>query len=1378
MKTPNKLIHLSTVLSLSGFILFSNQNCGMEVASQRQQPASPFEESKVLFSEQFAVTQRLADPNGNDLSDSATLPAGTELAVLVKDACIRARQASPHATPFWIDSYINSSTPLSGDGAVFSETAVGVVTRGVLTVGQLRQTALLDSCIIGLSNTTKINFRTPVSGNSTAANIMGSLRFTQADQFFAAQIPASVKVRVAILDSGLHSQNAALVSKVDPAYQNFYNLHSRISGTGSTSNYNDEFGTGTQLASLIAGDAPKNFNGFVSRNIVLLPIKIMRTNSQPVTSSTYVNAIKLAVNMQADVINLASSDATSCDPMLGHAMLQATRRNAFLVMSAGDNIEPDRRRPRRVGEVRTVKDNGPLFSGATASPGCWGRYLKGAITVSAASIDGRRLSSFSNWGADGIELAAPGESIAAIHNNGARVVSDSIELPTAMVTSAVALTIAFHKAKRWFYDPWLVEDVLINASPVKAELVSRVRLGKWLDFLSLSNYLERLQTLTPEQRLAESSDNPELNGGWNAESAVAANLISIDVYAKNPIIQTGRRIQLNTVAYYSDAVIKVITQDTTTYSSSAPTIASVNAQGVVTALRAGNASITASYQGRTATASLSIVDYDVIHGPGADLVDLDFELAGIDQNCPVGASASNQWIRLNPRAVFADGGSIPLSSTTVSFVSPGAPETISFITDSHLFTNNWYGGRTYSVIGLYRGRQKRVDVVAPRAPYRQTLLQFKDRVEGSGTLVNDGGVISIAQHKGLRLTPRIIVNDDCFHFPASGDRSLPTNQWFTSTDPALQAVLNTYTSSSQPLDLKSLQVNRNYSLTVNFGTYRGNGVQENVGTRNYTLRVTPMDVRDVHLTSWTGQQLTLDPFPRGISNMVGLQVEDETGYRTSVDPADFSVQFFNASGVRMKHSEAATGTDINDSFSTFTLALYPSTRDAQRVRMDVLHRPSGFRKQFNLNVAALNMNYAEKRTIAQFNWNNFAFPAAVAGCPQGANSPLVGQGTVESPIVVCSPQQLIEVGSRTTDLRTAPHVRIGADLNFAGLNFPLQPLSFNSLNGNSRLLQNITYANAEIQKEFIRAMRIDNLNLNAVNVSTRSLRFMTVETITNLRVSNSLFIATSGESHIIGGSRLTLTNVRLQDVEIQATGMNSPVGLSSNSIITNFGARGLRIRGSSVAGASTHAAGIMAYCAGCKIYSSSTSGEIGQVNGNAGGLIGFMAGNSEIAGSQSDMSIAASGDNVGGLAGNCSGSNEIMTTGLSQMALILNSSFTGSVRGRSSVGGLCGSAKHTHVLSSTARPTAQVQGVAKVGGIFGESYIFNVLDEVNFIGTVFSEQNAHPIATSRPLYENLRANDIYSGLRYNNTVVNINFELDPVPLPATAPIGTRYLRRP
>jgi uncharacterized protein YjdB len=88
-------------------------------------------------------------------------------------------------------------------------------------------------------------------------------------------------------------------------------------------------------------------------------------------------------------------------------------------------------------------------------------------------------------------------------------------------------------------------------------------------------------------------------------SATTATVTSVSVSPTSANLQVGATQQFTATATYSDGTTGNVTSSGTTWSSSAPSIATINGSGLATAVAAGQATLTATYQGKSGSAALT-----------------------------------------------------------------------------------------------------------------------------------------------------------------------------------------------------------------------------------------------------------------------------------------------------------------------------------------------------------------------------------------------------------------------------------------------------------------------------------------------------------------------------------------------------------------------------------------------------------------------------------------------------------------------------------------------------------------------------------------------------------------------------------------------------
>ncbi len=222
-------------------------------------------------------------------------------------------------------------------------------------------------------------------------------------------------------------------------------------------------------------------------------------------------------------------------------------------------------------------------------------------------------------------MAAPGENLYVPVLNGNFSYQSGTSLAAPLVTAAVADTIGYFKKRGWFYNPWIIEDTLINGSPTAPQLwgsaIKKVRLGKNLNFKTLSDYLVSLNSKTDEERRQQPSDNPEAGFGLNRGLAsVNRQPIKLEVYTKEMFVNVKAQSQVQAVIYYDDATTLVVS-DAAQWSSADPNL-KISSTGMAYPQTAGNYQVTAKYLGLTGSATIQAVNFSTLTGSNGVLKEL------------------------------------------------------------------------------------------------------------------------------------------------------------------------------------------------------------------------------------------------------------------------------------------------------------------------------------------------------------------------------------------------------------------------------------------------------------------------------------------------------------------------------------------------------------------------------------------------------------------------------------------------------------------------------------------------------------------------------------------------------------------------------------
>ena len=234
---------------------------------------------------------------------------------------------------------------------------------------------------------------------------------------------------VAVLDSGLDLSNPDFANRIwtnptNDAAAGYPNDTHGWNFVSNTNNVNDDNGHGTFVTSEIAA-AGNNLTGVagVAWNVQIMPVKFLDANGDG-TTDTAVSAIDFAVDHGAKVINASWGGIDYTQPLYD-AIAYANAHNVVFVTAAGND--------------GTDNDVVPSYPASL--------HLPNELSVAAVDSNGQ-LPSFSNYGPNTVDLAAPGVNIlgdypTALAASGLQVLSGT-SMSTAYVTGVIALLEGLH----------------------------------------------------------------------------------------------------------------------------------------------------------------------------------------------------------------------------------------------------------------------------------------------------------------------------------------------------------------------------------------------------------------------------------------------------------------------------------------------------------------------------------------------------------------------------------------------------------------------------------------------------------------------------------------------------------------------------------------------------------------------------------------------------------------------------------------------------------------------------------------------------------------------------------------------------------------------
>lgn len=215
----------------------------------------------------------------------------------------------------------------------------------------------------------------------------------------------------------------------------------------NTNDVSDSHGHGTHIAGIIKKEFQKHSASGTSlpsaRLMILKYYNAQATDTENIMNT--VKAINYAVKMQARIINYSGGGGS---PFLQEyqAIEKAAQKNILLIAAAGNNNS----------NTDTKKYYPANYN------------LENIISVAATDNEGD-LVSFSNYGPQSVDIAAPGKSIYSTLPNNSYGTMSGTSQATAFVTGVAAGVLAKLSQKKSFLKPKnVLTDLLAKAQPSKS----------------------------------------------------------------------------------------------------------------------------------------------------------------------------------------------------------------------------------------------------------------------------------------------------------------------------------------------------------------------------------------------------------------------------------------------------------------------------------------------------------------------------------------------------------------------------------------------------------------------------------------------------------------------------------------------------------------------------------------------------------------------------------------------------------------------------------------------------------------------------------------------------------------------------------------------
>ncbi len=236
------------------------------------------------------------------------------------------------------------------------------------------------------------------------------------------------KIVVAVVDTGVHHEHQDL----SEAMWSDQNGHFGYDFVNHDSDPDDDHGHGTHVAGII-GAIPADTNGVsgVAPGVRLMAVKVLRPqyeNGRLIANGEAEwihNGLQYAIQHGATVINC--SWGSSAESQLIRLAIEEAQMNNIIVVAAAGNGDKN--------GVGMNIDELPFYPASYS-----GDYVVAVSALQRAEPgEAGELTSFSNFGARTVLLAAPGEQILSCGRDGGRVMKDGTSMAAPHVAGAVAI---------------------------------------------------------------------------------------------------------------------------------------------------------------------------------------------------------------------------------------------------------------------------------------------------------------------------------------------------------------------------------------------------------------------------------------------------------------------------------------------------------------------------------------------------------------------------------------------------------------------------------------------------------------------------------------------------------------------------------------------------------------------------------------------------------------------------------------------------------------------------------------------------------------------------------------------------------------------------
>lgn len=444
---------------------------------------SPFASQKVLLS-----SQPISGAGKVQVTPDI-IAKGSSLTVIMNNACLL---QNPNSSDF-VKAILGASVARPD----LPSQAFTYILPEDQSAADIEALADQESCIVGISwnrtyhaQSAGMSFNDPMYGNQTHLTAINS---AAADSLFYSQpngIPVSggTPVKVAVIDTGIDYTHPDLQSNIYAFSQGWGVDITTYNGSTVTFDPTDvsPIGHGTHVSGLIAAVSNNGMGvaGAMPYNAKIMAIKIFASDGSggiTTTTTDFYNGIIFAIANGADVINLSvEASGTDYDSVAQSGLQQAVASGISVAVAMGNG-----------------SPTGQLVDGSNVHvvPAVYST-INGVIGVASINADSGALSSFSNYGVNYAEIAAPGAASAGLGMTSTVPVKLSsygqlsgTSQASPLVAAAEALMIGWIKAAYGGTapSPAAVETLILGAADSSSLLTNYVQNSRRLNMLNIAN---------------------------------------------------------------------------------------------------------------------------------------------------------------------------------------------------------------------------------------------------------------------------------------------------------------------------------------------------------------------------------------------------------------------------------------------------------------------------------------------------------------------------------------------------------------------------------------------------------------------------------------------------------------------------------------------------------------------------------------------------------------------------------------------------------------------------------------------------------------------------------------------------------------------------